>query len=316
MSSIAFYPIADEEMLSNSGVFAGKYEFSFEMEGTWLPLIQGGRSTVKLSDPKELWSIESDGLRICRQIVIEYPGLLKGKNGIAPEGSKLSVCIVWNNKALTQMGYITPNSVSMRNTSLCFDFQHNFKPGEISGDLSLETVFYIEEAAKNLLEGEENLINRAGVTIGEIDSVALSFTDDFMEFPIVEVNDKNAPLWWLDITQWDDPTTDPFSSDYVCLYLNTAYSCCPKAGSTTKGQELLVEIISTCYLMLFQELINRDCISNTINNVGLEPGSISKVLYYFSAGCDPAIRTESISEMQKSIRINVERMLSEADNEL
>ena len=316
MASIAFYPLATEELLLESGVSAGDYRFSFEMEGSRLPLSQSGRSTVKLSDPNELWGIESEGLILDRQVVIEYPMLLKGSNGIAPSGSELSICIVWNNKALTQMGYIKPLSVSTQNTSLYLNFHHVFKPGEISGDLTLDTVFYIKLAAAAVLPEEENLINRAGVTLGEIDSLTLSFAEDFMEFPIVEVNDKNAPLWWLDITQWDDPTVDPFTSDYVCLYLNNAYSHCPKAGSTTKGQDLLVEIISTCYLMLFQELVDRDCIDRTINNVDLEPGSIAKVLYYFVDSCDPALRTGSISEMQKTIRTNVERMLSEAEDEL
>ena len=108
MDSIAFYPIATEELLLESGVNAGKYEFAFEMEGNWLSLSQSGKSIVKLSDQNELWSVEGDGLRICRQVSIEYPELLKGADGIAPADSKLSICIVWNNKALTQMGYIKP----------------------------------------------------------------------------------------------------------------------------------------------------------------------------------------------------------------
>lgn len=315
MSSIAFFPTVTSDLLDSAGLQLGEYSFSYKIEDNYLPLVRKGKSTLKLTDPHDLWDVVDDGLRISRQVSIEYPDLLMGPDGIAPRGASVGVCIVWRNKSLTQMGYIKSHSV-IHNGVAYYNFRYEFVPGEISGDLSLETVLYIEKPAETVEPDEGKLMNRAGVTLGEIDFVSIAFSSDSMEFPIVEVSEKSAPLWWLELAQWDDPTADPFCSDYVCLYLNTAYSSCPKAGSSTKGQDLLVEIISTAYCLIFQELINRDCIDRTLNDIGLEPGSIAKVMYYFAAGCDPALRTENPAAMQKSIRINIERMLREENDEL
>lgn len=315
MSSLSFFPTATDELMENANVRADEYEFNYYLDGRFHRLEQKGKRTIKLTDPLELWNVVDDGLQIRRHISIEYPNLLKGKDGIAPTGATIGVCIIWCNKDLTQMGYIKPQRFSQNGADF-YDFKYDFAPGELSGNLSLDTVFYLETPDGNVSSDELGLMNRAGVTLGEIDSISVNLSSEDMLFPIVEIDDKNAPLWWLELNQWDDPTVDPFSSDYVCLYLNNAYSCCPKAGSKTKDQELLIEIISTAYLLMFQELINRDCIDKTLNDIGLEPGSIAKVLYYFSSSCDPALRTETPASLQRSIRINIERMLKEEDDEL
>ena len=136
-----------------------------------------------------------------------------------------------------------------------------------------------------------------------------------MDFPIKEVKDPNMPLWWLELNQWDDPTQDPFNEDYVCLYLNSHYSFCPKVGDTIKNVDILVEIVSTAYLMIIKKIEEMGYLVPTLDGNNLEVGSISQAMYYFYTSCDPALKPESIDLLQKTIRINIERMLKGGQSE-
>ena len=109
--------------------------------------------------------------------------------------------------------------------------------------------------------------------------------------------------------QWEDPRRDSFDEDYVCLYLNSHYDYCPKVGDTIKNVDLLIEIISTAYLMIIQKIDEMGHLNDTLNDVSLEPGSISKIIYYFYSSCNVPLKYESIDSLQKTIHQNIEDML-------
>lgn len=311
MENLHFYPTITEEILTNAGCTCGKYDFSYKIEDQYKALRPKGKSMIKLEDSLETWKVENDGLRLSRQISFEYPEFLYGDNGVAPRDSKLGVCIIWINRNLTQMGYILPVSEVNTNGRLIYNFLHEFEPGAIKGDLQLDTVLYLKKSAGEIEDSEKNLVNITGVTVGTIDAISLDFDSLYMDFPIRDVKEKDQPLWWIEFNQWEDPTRDSFSEDTICLYLNSYYDYCPKVGDTIKNIELLIEIISTAYLMIFEKIrdMGEQYFINTIDGIDLEPGSISMIMNYFYRGCDPSLRTESIDVMQKTIRINIEKML-------
>jgi len=313
MDNLFFFPIADDQMLSDAGCYCSEYEFSYSLEGEYKALKQTGKNNIKLQDPLDVWSVENDGLRVMRMVTIEYPEVLKGPAGVACSDSEIGVCIVWNNRALKQMGYITPAETLESEGKIGFIFFHDFKAGEIQGDLTLDTVLYIKRAAETVLPEERHLINEAGVTVGTIDSFAMNFSNVNMEFPIVDVNDKEQPLWWLELKQWEDPTKDPFSEDYICLYLNSYYDCCPKVGETIKNVELLIEIISSAYFLIYQKIEEMGYKNATLGDIDLEPGSISKIWFYFYSSHSHPLRFESGDALMKSIHQNVEAMLKGSD---
>lgn len=310
MDNLYFFPTVTKEMLESAGCNCGKYEFSYLSDGAYHPLKERGKTTISLTDKLDSWKIESDGLRIDREIRVQYPSILKGKDGIACENAEFGICIIWTNRALTQMGYIMPEPVKKQGGAELYEFRHEFFPGEIKGDLTLNTAVYIKEAAKEVKVEEGHLINEAGVTVGSIDSVELSFENAYMEFPIKEVNDSQQPLWWLELKDWEDPRRDSFDEENLCLYLNTHYPYCPKIGNSIVNSELLVEIISTAYLMIISKVGEMNYLKDTLNDVNLEPGSISKVIFYFYKNCVVPLKTESIDSLQKSIHQNIELMLS------
>lgn len=312
-----FYPNLTEEMKESASIVCEKYDYSYLIEGHYHKLKARGKSVVKLEDSLESWKISEDGLRLIRRVTIETPSFLYGPSGVACRGAELGVCIIWNNRTLTQMGYIMPESSGCDGGKLFYNFKYEFEPGKIKGDLLLDTVLYIKKPAQKVEEDEHSLINEAGVTVGEIDSILLDFDNINMDFPIRDVKDSNQPLWWLEFGAWEDPTSDLFNEDFLCLYLNSYYDCCPKVGDVIKNVDLLVEIITTAYMMIFMKIkeMGDSYFNQTINGVDLNPGSISSVMYYFILGQDPVIHFENIDVLHKSIQQNVERMLKGGSEE-
>lgn len=309
MDNLYFFPTTNNEMIEEAGCYCDDYVFSYYLEGSYVLLNAKGKTTLRLEDPQEIWRVDQDGLCIERKIVLEYPDILKGKDGVACREAEVGICIIWNNKALKQMGYIMPNYVHKEGNGNVIEFKYEFPPGNIQGDLSLDTVVYIKTPADHVAPDETHLMNEAGVSVGTLDSVYISFDNPYMEFPVVDIKDPNQPLWWLELKQWEDPRTDPFNDEYVCLYLNSHYDACPKVGDKIKNIDLLIEIITTCYLMIINKIAEMGCLKDTQNDVNLEPGSIAKVIQFFYQGQDPPLHFESIDLLQKTIRMNVEKMI-------
>ena len=208
-------------------------------------------------------------------------------------------------KKLTQTGCILPESDIETETGRVCNFCYSFDPGMIDGDLELSLVMFIKKKAVNVLLGEENFINEEGVTIGEIESVVLDFNSIYMEFPIEEVNSPDEPLWWVYFSQWEDPKVDSFSQENICLYLNTHYSACPMVGEEIKNFDLLVDIVSTTYFMIFQKLMeNQADYDATINGYG-ENNSICSIMNQFLGKCTEPVHFENSEALLKSLQTNI-----------
>lgn len=303
-----FYPTLTDELIETAGISSTAYAYSYYIEEIDTKLIGKGKNIVKFDD--EAWKIERDGLRIRRRIVIESPEVLYGSTGIVCRDAELGICIIWVNRSLTQMGTILPTNEYMKDASKVYEFDYEFLPGTLKGDLSLEMQVYIKKAAEEVLPDEKSLMNDEGVTVGIIDETNLDFGSMYMDFPITEINNKKQPMWWLELSDWSEPKEDLFNEDNLCIYLNTAYESCPRLGDTIKNADVLVDIITTAYVMLFKRIMDCGCLADTINDVGLEQGSISKILFYFKDSCDTEIDFSSEERMHKTIWMNVANMIN------
>lgn len=308
-----FYPTLTDELKDASGVSSTPYAYSYSVDNIDYKLVGKGKNIVKFDD--EAWKVERDGLRIRRRITIEYPDVLYGRNGIACTGSELGVCIIWVNRSLTQMGTILPVNEYMTDASKVYEFDYAFAPGILKGDLSLEMQLYIKRSAETVQSDEKSLMNDEGVTVGTLDEIHLDFGNMYMEFPITEIKNNKQPMWWLELSDWSEPKEDLFNEDNLCIYLNTAYESCPRMGETIKYADVLIDIITTAYVMLFKRVMDCNCLADTINDVGLEQGSISKVLFYFKDSCETEIDFSSEARMHKTIWMNVADMIYGGDEQ-
>ena len=62
MASLKFYPTLTDELRYNAGINIEKYIFSYLYGGEEYGLKQKGSSSIKLSDPLEIWKVEDEGL--------------------------------------------------------------------------------------------------------------------------------------------------------------------------------------------------------------------------------------------------------------
>ena len=297
--SALFYPTLTEDMITDAGIISGEYIFDFKLQDRYELLQSSGKGKIRLEQPGGDWRIERDGLRIRKTVRIETPELLFGKQGVAPHSSKLGMYIIWNNAGLTQMGVIKP---TVDGTRTCFTFCYEFLPGEISGSLELKLNLYIDEPAKTLQPGEQDLMNETGVSLGQIEVIRLNLTR--------EITDPSLPLWWLELKDWEDPTQDSFDRNHVQLYINTAHKASKVLLDDKKGIDILVEIVSTAYLLIISKINEHEFLQKTIDNVDIAPGSIASFVYKFYLDCDPKFNAnQSAEEMQKVIHDNIDKLL-------
>lgn len=317
MDNILFYPTLTPDMLESSGVSVEKYRFSYAYQDKYYGLQQKGTATLKLTDPIDIWNVESEGLIIDKVVKIAYPDLLKGKNGVICREAELGICIIWTNKKLTQTGIILPQTDLSGPQGRTCKFHYVFAPGTLSGDLELNLSMFVQSAAETVSEDENDLINEAGVTVGEIEHVVLDFNSLYMEFPIEEFRSENEPLWWVEFSEWEDPrTVDMFTKDSLCLFLNPYYEACPapstnESGNSIKNFDLMVDILAQTYLMMFQRLSDED-LKATKQNIGLTNNSVCSILHQFIEDCIyEELHWESPEKLLKSLQINIRKRLLE-----
>lgn len=215
MEKMLFYPTITSDMIDSCGISVDKYNFTYTYQDKHYGLQQKGTATIKLTDPLDIWKVESEGLTIDKTVRIAYPDMLKGKEGIACKEAELGICIIWTNKKLTQTGIIHPLSDITTPQGRTCKFNYTFDAGRISGDLELSLAVYIKKKAHNLAEDETDLINETGVTVGEIERVVLDFSNIYMEFPIEEFKSETEPLWWVEFSEWEDPKTIDLSLIHI-----------------------------------------------------------------------------------------------------
>lgn len=314
MQNLYFYPKLNDELVKNCGCVVSKYEFTYTYQGQVFELQQKGTSTVKISDPREIWKIETEGLNLETTVKIAYPHLLYGQNGVACTNADIGICIIWTNKTLTQTGCILPEIDTTTPSGRVCRFSHAFGPGEIAGDLELTISVYIRKAAATVLPGEESLMNEEGVSIGDLGAVVLDFNSIYMDFPIEEFKSDKEPLWWVEFSQWEDPTScDGFTKDNICLYLNPYYAACPMTDGNIKNLDLLIDILATTYFMIFQRLTDEQ-LRKTRQNIGLQPNSICSILHEFIKDCED-LHFESPEKLLKSLQMEIRKRLTEVEEE-
>lgn len=316
MEKMQLYPTLTSELIEASGIVVDKYIFTYPYQEKTYGLLQKGSSTLKLTDPLDIWNVETEGFIFEKTIRIAYPNLLKGTNGVVCQGADIGICIIWTNKSLTQTGYILPILDSITSEGRICRFYHTFGPGTVSGDMELSLNLYVKKKADMILEDEEVLINEEGVSVGEIEQIVLDFNSLHMEFPIEEYRSENEPLWWVEFSEWEDPKTiDMFSKDSLCLYLNPYYECCPAPSTNTTGNliknfDLLVDILAQTYFLMFERLSEED-LKATKQDIGLTNNSICSILHQFIESCYEELHWESPERLLKSLQKNIRKKLLE-----
>ena len=93
------------------------------------------------------WDQQKDSLVVRRDIKINDPQILYGKDGIACSDSELGLAIQWTNASTSMAGCILPKDGSEVKSSTGWSayFEHFFNPGELNGIIEFKIIIYLKK---------------------------------------------------------------------------------------------------------------------------------------------------------------------------
>ena len=313
-NNIRFYPHVTEDNCGSFGIEVKEYILSYSENDIdiILPYTQSPGVLRIDTNTARSWKVVN-GLRVRKSVVMQNPALLKGASGVIPKDADFELLLIWKNKAFTQAGCILPVSktVSEDSAETQYDFDYSFEKGAVGGNIELSLSLIISKAAENVEETEQVLMNDPGVSVGEIESVIINTDDNVNEFPINDnIEDASKPMWWLEIN-WDDPRTSDFIPENLCIYLNKAFQSCPMDNGKIRNKEMLVDILSTAYLMIIEKIKSNDEFFIDISNDSSSPGSIGFIIQRFVTQCSGLFWEQEPEEMLKHIQSYFVRVFKE-----
>ena len=219
------------------------------------------------------------------------------------------------------MGYIYPEKPIKESQ---WNFSYSFGPGELSGNLDLDIVFYIKTAAPVVEDDENELMNEAGVILGHIKHFMVGTDNNFMSIPIQQVKDKDKPIWWVEFYDWDENAEDggKFSRENFCIFLNHYYKECPVIMMPSKDAaddkvvikpyHFAISILAQTFCMMYFRLseTQKDAVKHRDD---LEPDSICGALHGLLA--EEVSSYEEPAELLSEIQWRLQNLLKEDKND-
>ena len=290
--SLNFFPVLDDLMVNKIGLQPEEYSVSYnsnsglsELQYDYPEDPSSKSKTIRLRDPKGEWNMEEYGFSMEKKYILRQPSFLFGPNGLALEDAVIGIAVIWYSKTSNQRGISHVGELKKGDIMKdCFFFM-KFDKAELRGSVFLETVLYIKKPG--MIKAGKNLANEEGTIIGILEKNEIILEGNGSIFPVVEVQDKYKPLWWL---EWNavNPLEDSFDEENVCIYINNIH---PDYESLKMEDGLgnspnLREIISTAIQLIILKIKDGEYWEETIKGDEFEFGSISHAVNYFIKSFD------------------------------
>lgn len=240
MKELYFYPTLNENSIKDFGIEVEDFSFNFNGQ----PLAFDELDILRHPADKT-WLAQNNGMTMTTKISLKTPEKLYGKNGVICTGAKIGFYAIWSNPSTMQSGSKALESADGINyiLNLCFE------PNRVKGRLDVTINAYVETPAVNVSEEDSILMNETGVSIGVVASRSILLNDERLSFPIINVQEEDRPLWWVDL-KWSDPIVDRFDNS-VTVFLNRRFKTCPSSG---KELEFMNTIIAAVYFLIIKKI--------------------------------------------------------------
>src|SRR3990167_444477 len=247
------------------------------------------------------WSVDQHPLLVeCR---FANPDILSdqfGPNGLVCRDARLMVALEWVSSKSSRRGFSKPHLLDYSETSQVKDlsFVLEFPSRDLTGNVQLSLELFVGSQGKPGLD-ERHLANKPGLRLGSCsEHWHLIFDGSGSLFPILHVsNQPTDPLWGFS-RDWDDPTFDEFTTDFVSLEINTSHPAFGELYGDARAPystKLFRQVLAS-WLMLFLDELRNDTEDQTFaagavtqwraifegkNPEGILPGSIAKAAREF-----------------------------------
>ena len=289
--SLDAFPKMTKPLYIKTGFSTEGFKFGYHYKGEMRALkaepalTSTSKCTVlQLTDQVAQWNPDENNLFAEYKCSFRTPRFFFGENGLAPlNNSVIGVALIWQDPDANQRG-VEPIGAILSNVNKICNISGKifFKENQLKGTLVLQTVLFLKKkGAPN--QWEKHLAGLEGTIFGIVDETRIIIDGNGSIFPIHEVKSPNEPLWWIKC-EWEDPRSDRFTDENICLYFNTAHKDYPslKINEGIKNSPLLTEILCSALQIIVSKVLNDDIArTDTIHGSNLEEGSISSMVHYF-----------------------------------
>ena len=286
-NDILLFPSLSEELQKKVRFQKTKFSFYYtdnEQEEHELrdEPIEAFSSINCIKDDNGEWDQDRNNFGFRRRYLLRTFQCLFGENGIACKNATLGLAIVWTSSDSKQRGVIPVGTFNASDSAMEADVEKLFSKAQLRGQVDFTTIIYLAKAGKPN-QNELHLANTNGYVLGELETFTIKLDGKGSTSPIFEVSAPGQPLWYVKF-DWIDPTQDLFS-ECVSINLNTAhknYKYIDRKQASFNSQLLLEIMASAVSLIVERVRLQSAYWDQTINNDGLEEGSVSQAIYYFS----------------------------------
>lgn len=233
-----------------------------------------------LNNEEDSWDYVEKGFGISGSIIVGRPSSLFGPTQLVATDAELGIALQWVSKQSSQRGVIPVATLkSTTPNSNVIPIEHYFFNDKLFGEVNISFIIYLKRASINGISGQAKL---PGIVLGKLVEWDIILDGSGSTFPIVIVEEKDAPLWYVDFN-YSEPLIEPFDKEYIAIYLNkahVAFSAIQKQ-KTKFDQSLYVEFLASALQLILQNLMECEDWQDIQNGLNCEEGSIGQVMHYF-----------------------------------
>ena len=245
-----------------------------------------------LYDTQGVWSPDTHNLIVSGVFAITNALGLYGESGIAPREASIGLAIRWCSSTSKKRGVKFIGEIQKDTARQEIPFSIAFNKAELRGSVTFYYEFFIHCCA-TASNSELHLANTQGTIVGENQICILDIDAKEQNFPIEIIEEIDAPLWKLTISD-GDPRYTLWGEDAVKIQLNRAhkdYKYINQDAKTKYSPVLLREILSSAVSLYINtlQIIAKEKESEcknlqeflNVDNADWTPGSVAEVVKSF-----------------------------------
>ncbi|WP_229716401.1 hypothetical protein [Staphylococcus pragensis] len=313
-NQIALYRKLNNEYIEKAKVRFEQLKLSYltndEEEIKEIEISDEALNSYNINEFDSMWSPYDNNLKLEQKLVIDYPSVLFGEDGITCENNVIGLAVHIYSKTSSFQKTVEIASFKKQEERLEIDFDYNFEASTIRGVVNLDFFFYLKEVNETL----PYMANNKGMTLSYEDLNPIELVVDGIgsSFPISEFEDKEGPLWKIE-KNWISPDEDMLDASNISIAFNIKHPLFAEIKKETRriNSSYMNHIIVQAMAMIIQEVIiieeysieeEEDLISGTI---------LSAVSYWVKTF---NIDLSDIFSIQNSLMKNIENLNMEEEN--
>lgn len=280
-NAIELYRTYDEKL-------ANLVEPKFEMTAYYVDedltevelLFEDSGTVLILDNEKKTWAYDEYGFGINGKVVLQNITPLFGEEGLMNEDAMIGIALKWTSKTSSQQGlYPLEDSRTLSTGELEIPFNYQFCPGVLYGQVNISLILYVKEPSEKKTLGKANI---PGMILGKMHEWTIALDGSSSTFPIECIEDPTKPLWFVQFNI-EDPLSDPFNSESVCIYFNKAHPGFAYLEKTNQkvASYLQTEVMASAIQLLLLKVMELDEWDEIEKGKNFSDGTIAQAVSYF-----------------------------------